>query len=219
MICQVFATYLPRFRNDSAMEKIRLRKPCKIWFRSWFTSRIWWSDLLFMRVMLSVSQSMYQSDFTSDQPRFCNVFAKILKCNSHAILQHICTCIAMHSPGLRKAFARSLLPCRKARAPRVKIKIPQLISHVFATCLPRFGNVFAESSCNAYVKVSQCTHQVFARCLPGASDQEALIAPLEPSARHRRKAASDLPHVCNVHAKVWECLRTDILQCICNGFA
>jgi len=169
-----------------------------------------------MRAILSVSQNMYQSDFTSDQPRFCNVFAKILKCNGHAILQHICTCISMHSPGLRKAFARSLLPCRKARAPRVKI--PQVISHVSATCLPRFGNVFDVSSCNAYVKVSQCTHQVFARYLPGASDQEALIAPLELSARHRRKAASDLPHNCNVHAKVWKWLRTDILQSICKGF-
>jgi hypothetical protein len=140
------------------------------------------------------------------------VLANVWICICPDTMQRICLRFAMHSPGLRKAFARSLLPCRKARAPRVKI--PQVISHVFATCLPRFGNVFDVSSCNAFVKVSQCTHQVFARCLPGASDQEALLALLEPSARHRRKAASDLPHICNVHAKVWKWLRTDILHSI-----
>jgi hypothetical protein len=145
------------------------------------------------------------------------VLANVWICICPDTMQRICLRFAIHSPGLRKEFARSFLPCRKGRASRVKI--PQVINHVFATCLPRFGNVFDVSSCNAYVKVSQCTHQVFARYLSGASDQEALLAPLELSARHRRKAASDLPHICNVPAKVRKWLLTDILQSICNGFA
>jgi hypothetical protein len=103
--------------------------------------------------------------FAASMQKICNGFANVWKCICPGNLHRICLCFAMHSPGLRKAFARSLLPCRKARAPRVKI--PQVISHVFATCLPRVENVFYVSSCNAYVKVSQYTHQVFAIHSPG----------------------------------------------------
>jgi len=67
----------------------------------------------------------------------------------------------------------------------------------------------------------------FRNALTGASlgvcqelcDQEALLAPLEPSANRGRKAASDLPNIGNVLAKVWKWLRRDLLQSICKGFA
>jgi hypothetical protein len=100
---------------------------------------------------------------------------------------------------------------KKARAQRVIL--PQVISHVFATCLPRFGQVFAVSSCNVFVKVSQCTHQVFARCLPGGCDREHC-------SRHSRralvvaKAACNLPHICNAFAKVSQCTQQFFARCL-----
>jgi hypothetical protein len=66
------------------------------------------------------SSCITRQDSADDQPRFCNVFAKFWKCICRIILQCICQGFAMHSPGLRKVIARSLLPGSTARATRVE---------------------------------------------------------------------------------------------------
>jgi len=228
MICQVFATYLPRFRNDSAMEKMRLRKPCKKWFRSWFTSRIWWSDLLScelfsvcLKTCISLISQVISQGFATFLPRFWNVMA-MPSCNTSALasqcthrvfarhlpgvcyhvgklvhhasrfrrwsatfLQRVCQGLemyltyhpAMHMSRFRNALTRSSqgicqeLLTRKhwSRHSSWALVIGeklQVICHIIAMCMPRFGNGFALTSCRVSAKASDSIHQVFARCLP-----------------------------------------------------